>query len=79
MSKLTLDNTCFRQLYFIQSALSIADPEKKEKEIASLIRIPDSFRKIVVVRDYMKPWKDENGIQYIGIEDFLLDESIVFP
>ncbi|MER2183636.1 MAG: DUF4143 domain-containing protein [Clostridia bacterium] len=63
---------------YIQSALSIADPEKKEKEIASLIRIPDSFRKIVVVRDYMKPWKDENGIQYIGIEDFLLDESIVF-
>jgi hypothetical protein len=43
-----------------------------------LIRLPDSFRKIVVVRDYMKPWKDENGIQYIGIEDFLLDESIVF-
>ena len=64
---------------YIQSALSIADPEKKEKEIASLIRIPDSFRKIVVVRDYMKPWKDENGIQYIGIEDFLLDESIIFP
>jgi len=25
----------------------------------------------------MKPWKDENGIQYIGIEDFLLDESFV--
>ena len=62
---------------YIQSALSIADPEKKEQEIASLIRIPDSFRKIVVVRDYMKPWKDENGIQYIGIEDFLLDESLI--
>lgn len=61
--------------YYIQSALSIADPEKREQEIASLIRIPDSFRKIVVVRDYIKPWQDENGIQYIGIEDFLLDES----
>jgi hypothetical protein len=48
-----------------------------EQEIASLIRIPDSFRKIVVVKDYMKPWKDENGIQYIGIEDFLLDESLI--
>ena len=64
--------------YYIQSVLSIADPGKKEQEISSLIRIPDSFRKIVVVKDYMKPWKDENGIQYIGIEDFLLDESIVF-
>ena len=63
--------------YYIQSALSIAEPEKKEQEIASLIRIPDSFRKIVVVKDYMKPWQDENGIQYIGIEDFLLNESYI--
>ena len=63
--------------YYIQSALSIADPEKKEQEIASLIRIRDSFKKIVVVKDYMKPWKDENGIQYIGIEDFLLDGSLI--
>ena len=51
--------------------------EKKEQEIASLIRIPDSFKKIVVVKDYVKPWKDENGIQYIGVEDFLLDERLI--
>lgn len=63
--------------YYIQSALTIEDSEKKEQEIASLIRIPDSFRKIVVVKDYMKPWQDENGIQYIGIEDFLLDEKLI--
>ncbi len=63
--------------YYIQSALSIADPEKKQQEIASLIRIPDSFKKMVVVQGYMKPWKDENGIQYVGIEQFLLDESIL--
>ena len=63
--------------YYIQSALSIEDPEKKEQEIASLIRIPDSFKKIVVVKDYVKPWRDENGIQYVGIEDFLLDESLI--
>ena len=63
--------------YYIQSALSIDDPEKKEQEIASLIKIPDSFKKIVVVKDYMKPWRDENGIQYVGIEDFLLDESMI--
>ena len=61
--------------YYIQSALSVAEPDKRAQEIASLIRIPDSFRKIVVVRDYIKPWQDENGIQYIGIEDFLLQES----
>ena len=46
-------------------------------QIASLIRIPDSFKKIVVVKDYVKPWRDENGIQYVGIEDFLLDESLI--
>lgn len=63
--------------YYIQSALSVADPDKRKQEIASLTRIPDSFRKIVVVKDYMKPWKDENGIQYIGIEDFLLDEGLI--
>lgn len=63
--------------YYIQSALTVADPEKKEQEIASLIRIQDSFSKIVVVRDYIKPWRDENGILFIGIEKFLLDENAV--
>lgn len=63
--------------YYIQSALSIDAPEKKEQEIASLLRVPDSFKKIVVVRDYIKPWTDENGIRYVGIEDFLLDENSI--
>ncbi len=63
--------------FYIQSALTIADSEKKEQEIASLKRIPDSFSKMVVVRDYLKPWQDENGITYIGIEQFLLDEDIM--
>lgn len=63
--------------YYIQSALSISDPQKKEQEIASLTRIPDSFSKIVVVKDYLKPCYDDNGILYIGIEQFLLDENIL--
>ena len=63
--------------FYIQSALSIADPEKREQEIASLKRIPDSFSKIVVVRDYLNPWQDENGIVYLGIEQFLLNEDIL--
>ncbi|MGN1413278.1 MAG: ATP-binding protein [Anaerovoracaceae bacterium] len=62
---------------YIQSALSIDDPDKREQEIASLVRIPDSFRKIVVVKDYMKPWRDDNGIQYVGVEQFLLDEDFL--
>ena len=63
--------------FYLQSALSIADPEKREQEIASLKRIPDSFRKIVVVRDYLNPWQDENGIVYLGIEQYLLNEDIL--
>lgn len=61
--------------YYIQSALSIAEPEKRKQEIESLIRIPDSFKKIVITRDYIKTWRDENGIQYVGVEQFLLDND----
>jgi len=61
--------------YYIQSALTVADPEKRKRETESLIRIPDSFKKIVVVKDYMSPWRDDNGILYIGVEQFLLDED----
>ena len=41
------------------------------------MRVPDSFRKIVVVRDDILPWHDDNGILYVGIEQFLLDERIM--
>ena len=61
--------------FYIQSALSIADPEKRQQETESLRRIPDSFKKIVVVKDYLTPYCDEYGIVYVGIEQFLLDEG----
>lgn len=61
--------------YYIQSALSIADEEKRRQEIHSLLRVPDSFKKIVVVKDDFIPWNDEHGILYIGIEQFLLEEN----
>lgn len=63
--------------YYIQSALNISDPDKRRQEIESLVRIPDSFKKIVVVKDYIKPWTDDNGILYIGVEQFLLDENAI--
>ena len=61
--------------YYIQSALSVGEEEKRLQEIRSLNRIGDSFKKIVVVKDNIIPWHDDNGILYIGIEQFLLDES----
>lgn len=56
----------------------LAIQNRKKQEIASLIHIPDSFKKIVVVKDYIQPRRDDNGIQYIGIDDFLLNEDIIF-
>ena len=57
------------------------DEQKKSKqaqEVKSLNRVGDSFKKIVVVKDNIIPWHDENGILYIGlyigIERFLLKE-----
>ena len=61
--------------YYIQSALSVADEEKRKQEINSLIRVSDSFKKIVVVKDDVIPWHDEQGILYLGIEQFLLEEN----
>lgn len=61
--------------YYIQSALTVADEEKREQETCSLKRVGDSFKKIVVVKDNIIPWNDDDGILYIGIEQFLLDEN----
>ncbi|MDD4118830.1 MAG: ATP-binding protein [Kiritimatiellae bacterium] len=63
--------------YYIQSALHLDDPHKKERETNSLKRIKDSFKKIVVVRDKIIPWYDDNGIFYIGIQEFLLNENAI--
>ena len=63
------------QRYYIQSAFTVGDPEKRKQETESLRRIPDSFKKIVVVRDDIIPWHDDNGILFIGVEQFLLEEK----
>lgn len=63
--------------YYIQSALSVAEPEKRIQEIRSLLKVPDSFRKIVVTGNRINPWKDENGILYINMEQFLLNEDAI--
>ncbi|MBP5134853.1 MAG: ATP-binding protein [Paludibacteraceae bacterium] len=57
---------------YIQSAFAIPDEAKRLQETNSLRRINDSYRKIVVVREHIVPWFDENGIYYIGLEDFCL-------
>ena len=61
--------------YYIQSALSMDDPEKQEAELKSLRAVKDSFKKIVISKSYGKSWVDEEGILRINMIDFLLDAN----
>lgn len=72
--RLEVDFVCNRgsQRYYIQSAFAIPDSEKMQQETNSLSRIGDSFKKIIVVKDRIKLWRNEEGIVVMGIMDFLL-------
>ena len=61
--------------YYIQSAYSIEDNNKKEQELQSLLSVGDNFKKIVIVYDHFIKWQDNNGIIYMSIYDFLLNEN----
>lgn len=61
--------------YYIQSALSIPDREKMLQEQNSLMRIADSFKKIIIVKDTIKSHYNEDGIYILNLFDFLLDEN----
>ena len=63
--------------FYIQSAFSIPDHEKREQELQSLRRIDDSFQKIVIVGEHSARYQNEEGILFMDIYDFLLrDESV---
>lgn len=61
--------------YYIQSAFAMPSAEKLTQEQRSLLSIPDSFRKIIVVGNNIKVRRDENGIVTVGLRNFLLDED----
>ena len=61
--------------YYILSALNVDTREKQVQETESLRRTGDSFKKVVIVRNNVVPRFDDDGILYIGVEDFLLDET----
>lgn len=62
---------------YIQAAMHVDTDQKRNQEINSLKRINDSFKKIVIVKDHIMPYKDENGILFIGVQDFLLQEDAI--
>jgi hypothetical protein len=61
---------------YIQSALNIDTPEKKEQETFSLKHTGDFFRKIVVLDGNAKQWIDDDGVTYIGVIPFLLNDIL---
>ena len=61
--------------YYIQSALSVSNPEKMETELRPLKNIKDFFKKIIISKSAMKPWTDEDGILHLGLYEFLLNEN----
>ena len=63
--------------YYIQSAYALPDDEKREQELKSLKRINDSFRKIVIVGDDIATYTDNNGIVFMGLIQFLLNDNIL--
>lgn len=68
-------NTGKEKLY-IQSALNIDTDEKKQQETFSLHHTRDSFRKIVVMDGNVTPWTDEDGVMYMGVIPFLLNNNL---
>lgn len=61
---------------YIQSALNVDTPEKKVQETFSLRNTGDFFRKIVVLDGSRKLWTDEDGVMYVGVVPFLLEDII---
>lgn len=64
-----------KNLYYIQVAYTISDPEKKEQEISSFYGLDDGYKKIVITMDD-DPFENlEKGYKKINVIDFLLSED----
>lgn len=64
-----------REKVYIQSALNVDTEAKRDQETFSLKNSGDFFRKIVILDGNAKAWTDEEGIMYIGVIPFLLEEN----
>lgn len=61
--------------FYIQSALSIPNAEKERQESVSLLHIGDTFKRVIIVKDDIMPYHNENGFLIIGLFDFLLNKN----
>lgn len=65
------------QRLYMQSAYRVDDREKQIQEIRPLLQVGDVFRKIVIVEDVYHMWHSEEGVEFIGVYDFLLHPEII--
>lgn len=61
--------------YYIQSAFAMPNIEKEQQEKTSFSLITDSFKKVIVVKEDIKPKRDDQGIVTVGLLDFLLNKD----
>ncbi|MBQ7471264.1 MAG: ATP-binding protein [Prevotella sp.] len=75
--QLEVDFVCNQgsQRYYIQSALRLPNEEKREQEVRSLKSINDSFRKFVITEDLISRYQDNDGVTFMNIFEFLLNED----
>ena len=64
-----------KEKIYIQSALNVDTKDKQSQETFSLKNSGDFFRKIVIVDGNTKQWMDEDGIMYVGVIPFLLEDA----
>ena len=57
---------------YIQSAFALDNEEKRRQELKSLMKIDNSFRKIVIAGSDIAEYTDEQGIHFMGLFQFLL-------
>ena len=55
------------------SAYSLPDEAKRAQEVRPFRKIDDSFKKIIVTKDIVPAFYDDNGILTMNVYDFLLD------
>ena len=76
-SNLEVDFVCNlgSKRYYVQSAYRMSSDEKIKQERASLLKVDDSFKKIIIVGEESPVTRDEVGITTISIYDFLLRDN----
>ena len=76
-SQLEIDFVCNQgsRRYYIQSAFRMESEEKLAQEQASLLKVNDSFKKIIVFGEECLVHRNEHGITTMSIYDFLLNEN----